>query len=321
MKPFLPGPQHAKSKTKQRDSTAIPRYAPKTRLNPRSPIPVSSPRSYPNDFDSQAETEYNRTDVEDYRVESELEYNMSGGRRADRPTKMQDFNRGPDQNRGSRPELRTSPQRHNDDPHFSSYGPDEMTQHFQETSLRDSPPFPVDGPSLYEQIHVLRLQNASVTYDPSSRSAYVHDPHGRNTSPLSSLRGFGPDFDPEKPNHDEIKAIDHALAHVINTGGRVQFLPFDCRPHLDANPLLVCNGCSRSFHTVRDRDNHMGAGKLPCPKCNAFFECPVQMEEHLSMVHRHHRGSTHPGTPSTGYSEPFNPRNENQGGWNKGASR
>lgn len=330
MPPFLPGLQHAKSKTKQRGPTAVPRHKSDYtfyhhKSNPKSPIVLDPQDSYGSDFDSQAETEYTRTDVQDYLVKPDSEPTMSGNRPTasrDRMTKVPEYGRGMDNNRGTRGgEASRTPQRPNDrednQGDYPSYGPDEMNQQFQETSMRDALPFPVDRPSLYEQILVLRHHGATVTHDPSSRNAYIHGLDSRNRSPPSLARGFGPSFDAEKPNHDEIKAVDHALAHVINTGGKVKFSPFDRHPHLDSNALLTCDSCSRPFHTVRDRDMHVGGGLVKCPTCSALFRCQTKLDEHASQFHRSHRGPAYPGSPNMAYAESFD-RNEHPS-WGKGS--
>lgn len=314
MGPFLPGNHHAKpSRSKKDGPTEVRRpksesgYKPVKERTVPAISKVLDPRSsYHNDYSSQADTEYTRTDVEEYLVDSRWkEETMAPNHRSNVPSdrnpraseNLRSPRPDPEGPRQNRPNDRNEPAEYGE---FDHHHMEELNTQFHGTSLRDPLPFPVEAQSLYEQILILRHQGARITYTPSSRNTYVHDPRVKQHPP--PIRGFGSSFDLENPTPADINAIDHAIAHVINTGGSVQFPAIDRH---SADVLLTCDTCSRTFHAVKDRDEHIGGRRVRCPNCTAHFDCRTQAEEHVSQVHKHSRGtgygSSLPGSYDSGY--------------------
>jgi len=174
---------------------------------------------------------------------------------------------------------------------------DEVTNRVETVFLGDSQPFP--DCSIYEQILILRQHGAAVKYTPKSRGDCLRD---ELPQPGQSIRRGGSPVsfkDILSPSREEINAIDRALASVINTGGEVEFQPFQQRQSGD---LLDCATCDKVFALQQDRDEHIGGGALKCTTCGAQLPCQGLIEEHMRKRHRARNSS---GLPAADRSAIF----------------
>ncbi|KEF60792.1 uncharacterized protein A1O9_02354 [Exophiala aquamarina CBS 119918] len=250
-----------------------------------------SPReSYYSDCESRPESEKTFVDIKNFLVDIN-QSQMAPSRSNPPPDRDRtDYGRQ-ERERGNRQAPPRNPPRLSGDTNeFPGVDMDDVANRMETVCLGESQPFPVA--SIYEQILILRQHGAAVKYTTKSRGDCLRD---ELPQPGQSIRrGDSPVSltDILSPSREEINAIDHALASVINTGGEVEFHPLQPR---QSGALLECDACSKVFTLQQDRDQHIGGGALKCPTCGIQLPCQGLVEDHM---HNRHRGRNSSGLSS-----------------------
>lgn len=253
---------------------------------------------YYSDCESRPESEKPFVDIKSFLVDID-QSQMGGPQRSGPPPDRDrtDYARQ-ERDRGNRQGTPRNPPRQSGDPNeILGLDMDDVTHRVETVLLGDSQPFPVT--SIYEQILILRQHGAAVKFTPKSRGDCLRD---ELPQPGQSIRRGGSQVsltDILSPSREEINAIDHALASVINTGGEVEFHPL---PHRQSEGLLECDACSKVFALQQDRDEHIGGGALKCPTCGVQLPCQGLIEDHM---HKRHRARNSAGLSSSDRAASF----------------